>query len=153
MFRFAGPRRRRPLSSNVMREGSILDEVLNALAASCLREAGSAILLLRGEGRVEVHQHTVTCADLQMTYEIRLRHVRSMSSEHARRLAEATSEFVSNLERYRSQVGQWITVTGSGEVHFAILRLEEGQLLGCLPVVSKLEVSSERWAELWGGNA
>lgn len=136
-----------------MREGSVRDDVLNALVASGLREAGSAISILRGEGRVNVHQHEVTCAGILMTYEARLRHVRSMSSEHAHRLTEAISEFVSNLEHDRSKAGQWITVTGSGEVQFLILRLEEGRLLGCLPVVSKLDVSSERWAELWGGNA
>jgi hypothetical protein len=136
-----------------MREGSMRDEVLSALVASGLREAGSAISLLRGGGRAEVHQHAVSCADVLMTYEVRLRHVRSISSEHAQRLAEATSEFVSNLDRYRSETGQWITISGGGEVQFAILRLEEGRLLGCLPVVSELDVSSERWTELWGSNA
>ena len=128
------------------------DEILGALLASDLHEAGSAISLLRGEGRVEAHQPAVTCADLLTTYEIRLRHIRAMSSEHAQRLAAATSEFLSNLERHRAKAGRWITIAGSGEVQFNILRLEEGQLLGCLPIVSKLAVSSERWAEVWAGD-
>ena len=133
-----------------MREAPMRDEMVSALVASGLCEAGSAISLLRGEGRAEVHQPAVSCADVLMTYEVRLRHVRSISSEHAQRLAEATSEFVSNLDRHRSETGQWITISGSDDVQFAILRLEDGRLLGCLPVVSKLDVSSERWAELWG---
>jgi len=136
-----------------MREGSVQDEVLDALAASGLLEASSAVLLLRGEGRAEVHQPTVTCAGLLRTYEIRLRHVRSMPSEHAHRLAEATAEFVSNLDDHRPEAGQWLTIRGNNEVHFNIFRLESGPLLGCLPVVSQLDVSTERWNELWGSNA
>lgn len=136
-----------------MRERSMHDEIVKLLAASGLREASSAMSLLQGEGRLDVHQPGIACADLLMTYEVRLRHLRSVASEHASRLAEATSELVSNLERYRSNVGQWITIRGSDEVHFNIFRLEGGRLLGCLPVVSQLHVSNERWAELWGSNA
>jgi len=136
-----------------MRERSVHDEVLDALAVSGLLEASLAVLLLRGEGRMEVHPLTIACAGLLRTYEIRLRHIRSMSSEHAHRLAEATAEFVSNLESHRPEAGQWLTIRGNDEVHFNIFRLESGPLLGCLPVVSQLDVSIERWNELWGSNA
>jgi hypothetical protein len=153
-FRLATAKRRCSRhSGGVMREGPMPDEVLDNLAASGLREVSSAISLLRGEGRIDVHKPEVSCADLLMTYEVRLRRIRSLSSEHARRLAEATSEFVSNLERYRSNDGHWITISGSEEVQFNIFRLERGQILGCLPVVSQLDVSSERWSELWDGDA
>ncbi len=129
------------------------DELVHGLAGSGLREASSAIALLNAGGRADAHQHGASCSELLCTYELRLRHVRSMSSEHAHRLAEAVSELVSNLEACRLKTAQWITVGGAGGMKFSILRLEDGRLLGCLPVVNKLEVSDERWAELWGRNA
>jgi hypothetical protein len=127
------------------------EELLNALAASGLREASGAMKLLRDGGQLDVHDGA-SCDGLLATYEVRLHHVRSMPSKHAHRLAEATSEFVSNLERYRPGTGQWLEVGGSQEVRYLIFRLDDGRLLACLPTVSQLAVSPERWAELWGSN-
>jgi hypothetical protein len=128
------------------------EELLDALAASGLREAGGALQLLRDGGQLDVHDGA-SCDGLLATYEVRLRHVRSMPSEHAHRLAEATSEFVSNLQRYRPGTGQWLEVQGNQEAHYLIFRLEDGRVLACLPAVSRLAVSPERWAELWGSDA
>jgi hypothetical protein len=136
-----------------MRKDSVHVEVIDALAVSASREANAAIQLLRDGARIEVHETGVPCLDLLRIYEARLSHVQSKPGAHADRLTEATSEFVSNLEYHRSKIGCWITIKGSQEMHIALFRTEDGQFLACLPVVSQLDVSSERWVELWSSNA
>jgi hypothetical protein len=140
------------LAAQRRREIAMQEEVLEALAASGLREASAAAQLVRNGARLDVHDEA-SCDGMMATYRVRLRCVRRMSSEHARSLAEATSEFVSNLERHRPAMGQWLIIKGSGEVHYLIFRVDGDGLLACLPVVSQLRVSSERWDELWSGDA
>jgi hypothetical protein len=129
------------------------ESVLRALAVSGLREADHAARLLE-EADSEVHSQDMGPSDdLLRTYRIRVDHVRSIQGAHAQRLAEATAEFVRLLERNSGQSGRWLTIKGRGELQFNIFCLESGQFLACLPVASKLDVSPERWEELWGRNA
>jgi hypothetical protein len=136
-----------------MREAMAKENVLDALAVSGLREAGAAAQLLEG-GDLETHSVAAgPCEGVLLIYQLRLDHLRSLPGAHARRLAEAVSEFVGNLERNGGDVGRWLTIKGSQELFFGAFCLDNGQILGCLPLVSKLDVSPERWTELWGGNA
>jgi len=128
------------------------EEVLAALFLSGLREADTAGHLLR-EDEFEVSSHVSTCDTLLDTYQLRLNHIRTQSGAHALRLAEATSELVENLKCNGEQPGRWVVIKGVQESKFLVWRLEQGQLLGCLPVVSQLDVSSDRWKELWGQDA
>lgn len=127
-------------------------EIFQALSESELKEASPAIALLQSDGMIEIDGSDVSCGELFEIYAVRLRLIRRFPALHAHRLAEAITEFLSNLERHRSGVGKWVTIRGSQELHFSIFLVNGCELLGCPPVVSKLEVSPERWDELWGSN-
>src|SRR5262245_62075347 len=116
------------------------EDVLQALAVSELSESRAAAQLLQ-EGELGVGSHVGSSRELLETYQLRLDHLRSQSGAHAHRLAQATSELVENLKSRGGQSGHWLTIRGEQELHFIVWRLEQGQLLGCLPVVSKLDVS------------
>jgi hypothetical protein len=127
------------------------EAIIEALSTSDLSEAASAVHLLR-EGELKVDSIVSSCDVLLSTYQIRLDHIRAKPGDHASRLSTATSEFVDNLKRHGAQLGRWLTIKGSQELYFIVFCLEDGKLLGCLPVVSKLEVAPERWSTLWGEN-
>lgn len=129
-------------------------QMVDALIASGLHEASAAVNLLRDGGRPEVHEHYILCDQVLHIYGIRTGHVSSLLGSHANRLAAATWEFVANLKLRLSEAGRWSTIKGDQELHFLVFRTEgDGKVIGCLPVVGKLDVSAERWLELWSDNA
>jgi hypothetical protein len=129
-------------------------QMVDALIASGLHEASAAVSLLRDGGRTEVHEHHILCDQVLRIYGIRAVQLSSLPGSHADRLAEATSELVSNLKLRLSEAGHWSTIKGDQELHFLVFRTEgDGKVIGCLPVVSKLDVSAGRWRELWSDNA
>jgi hypothetical protein len=129
-------------------------QMVDALIASGLHEASAAVNLLRDGGRIEAHEHHILGDQVLRIYGVRAGHVSSLLGSHAARLAEATSELVSNLKFALSEAGHWSTIKGDQELHFLVFRTKgDGKVIGCLPVVNKIDVSAERWLELWSDNA
>jgi len=66
------------------------------------------------------------------------------------RIVEATAEFVLRLKLTGSEGGSWYVIKGDTEYQFNVFRQRSGEVIGCLPVIVKTDVSEERWEEIWG---
>lgn len=92
------------------------------------------------------------CVDAQgilSTYRVRAQHLASKDGAHARQLREATDEFCGNLEGVVGPCA-FVKVRGTPPYRFLIVLLADwSRVLGCLPIVSKLEVDEETWERLW----
>lgn len=131
-----------------MEKANMNTELIKALEESSLVESKNAINLIT-EGAT-VHSDSMPCDDsLLLTYTIRLKHIKSISSAHALRLAAATAEFVSRLKSTGSEGGDWHVIEGNDEYQFNVFQRKTGEVIGCLPVIPKNRVSEERWSELW----
>lgn len=112
------------------------DEFTKALMNCDLVERKNAIDFISQGATVRLLTDC-TCDDsLLQTYTIRLNHIQSLSSMHARRLVAATAEFVARLELSGSEGGSWYVIEGAGEYHFNVFR-RSGEVIACLPVISK----------------
>ena len=126
-----------------------MSDVAKALAQSSLASAEEARRALR-VGWTLSTPRDVDAQELLRTYQIRLERLSSMPGSHAAQLAESIAELLPNLET--AKVVKMTLLSGPAEHEFAIFLSESAfQVLGCLKVVSKLDVSSERWEELWQG--
>ncbi len=86
-----------------------------------------------GEHKPRKHDGSTTCESLLGTYSVRLEDL-------------GTKKGAMQL---RSSVAELVAKSG-GEHSFTIFFAgDDGRPLGCLRVVSKLDVTPERWAELW----
>ena len=87
-------------------------------------------------------------ADLTRIYSARAEHLATKAGPHAEQLRASTIEFVENL---RDATGATLGfIQGPAEHHYLIALSESpSRVLGCLKVVSKLDVSERRWEELW----
>jgi hypothetical protein len=89
-------------------------------------------------------------ADLLRVYPMRLEHVRSIAGAHAEQLSRSTEELIGGLQHAaRVEIG---FIRGDAEHHFVVFRdTERRAAIGVLRVVSKLDVPSERWEQVWRG--
>ena len=124
------------------------------LAASGLAEAQEALSAIQEGWSVERHTSTASCQELLQTYEIRRRHILGSSTAHAQRLAASVAELVSRLRQHTSARASLYSVQGKAEHHYMVFRLDgTDNVLGCLRVVSQLDVPPERWKEYWDATA
>src|SRR5688572_12067893 len=117
------------------------------LRASGLLAAADAAAAI-GDGW-QVSDFKETCAaDLLRNYPHRLEHARSIPGAHSEQLSRSTEELVGRLaQAERVEVG---FIRGRAEHHFVIFRdPDRAAAIGVLRVVSKLDVSEERWEQLW----
>lgn len=126
------------------------DQLANELENSNLSQGAAAAAAIRGGWRVDLVSENSSCEELASTYAIRLAVLREKSSSHANQLALSTEELVENLGKYSSSSFTWIRISGDTQFTFAVVCLAESNTpLGCLRVVSQLDVPPERWREIW----
>src|SRR5262249_32746967 len=117
------------------------------LRASGLLAAEDAAAAVDDGWRVSEFKEDSAAGVLRI-YPHRLEHVRSIPGAHANQLSRSTEELVAQLalvERVESCI-----VRGPAEHHFVIFRdPDRAVVIGVLRLVSKLEVSAERWEQLW----
>jgi hypothetical protein len=87
-------------------------------------------------------------ADLTRIYSARAEHLATKAGPHAQQLRASTKEFVANL---RDATGATLGfIQGPAEHQYVIAMSESpSRVIGCLKIVSKLDVSERRWEELW----
>ena len=95
----------------------------------------------------------ISLAELEFVYSRRLEHLLSKSSDHAVSLAASTRELLDAVQDSSERVARWVTIRGPANYYFMILTSNSSQILGCLKVVSKLDVSHADWQRLWQGAA
>ena|SRR6478736_7893994 len=117
------------------------------LRASGLLAAADAAGAIDDGWQVSDFKET-SAADLLRIYPHRLEHVRSIPGAHAAQLSRSTEELVGRLAQVqRVEIG---FVCGRAEHHFVVFRdPDHAAAIGVLRVVSKLDVSAERWEQLW----
>ncbi|MEY4530023.1 MAG: hypothetical protein RLZZ156_744 [Deinococcota bacterium] len=99
---------------------------------------------------IEHSEHQADCRELLSLYTIRRDRLSAMVSAHATQLAYSVKEFVENLEQCKTKTGNWIRVQGQAEYSFSIFCLSKNEKpIGCMKIVSKLEVTPERWGKIW----
>ena len=126
------------------------NDLARLLAASGLAEAQETLSAIQEGWAIEWHSSTASCQELLQTYEIRHRHILRSSTAHARRLAASVAEFVGRLRQHTSERASLYSVQGKAEHHFVVFRLDGmDDVLGCLRVISQLDVSPARWKEYW----
>jgi hypothetical protein len=124
------------------------------LATSGLAEAQEALAAIQEGWAVELRGSTASCQELLQTYEIRHRSVLRSSTAHAQRLAASVAEFVTRLRHHTSERASIYTIQGKAEHHFVVFCAEgTANVLGCMRVVSQLDVPPERWKEYWDAPA
>ena len=129
-----------------------MDKFEVRLRDSDLREAAAlADLLDSGEYTLQSTGEIAPVGDLLRTYQVRAEHLASFESPHARQLAASTAEFAERLaaEAEDGPVGL-MHATGDGPESFSLFITGDGRILGCMRVISKLDVSEAEWAALWG---
>ena len=122
-------------------------DVSAELKASGLLAAADAAAAVDDGWQVSEFSET-SAADLLRIYPHRLDHVRSIPGPHAEQLSRSTEELVGRLAQVeRVAIG---FVRGPAEHHFVVFRdPSQAAAIGVLRVVSKLDVSAERWEQLW----
>ena len=125
-----------------------------ALTRSKLSTAPLAVDAIDEGARIEEGMTGLVRSEFLGIYAFRAKHVAKKRSAHAQQLATATLEFVEAL-RSASDNATLGTVginPEDAEYEFLVFLLEGSfpRVLGCLKTVSQLDVSLERWAELWG---
>jgi hypothetical protein len=128
-------------------------DLVNALRKSQLSAASDALTAISDGWVVSEHPQLVSCTELDSIYTLRQEHLHSLPSNHASQLAAGIGEFLDGLRLHSQGFGRWFTICGEAEYHFLVFVLAEPErAIGCLRTISQLEVSGERWKELWHSN-
>ena len=123
-------------------------DLIAQLKRSALHSAGEAASAIANGWEVTEFK-PASVAELQRTYIIRLAHLRSLTGDHAAQLARSVEELIQRLANVTSVEGGFIR--GNAEHHFAVfVDPTVPAVIGVMRVVSKLEVSPDRWEQLWG---
>ncbi len=95
----------------------------------------------------------IKCTELLDIYEMRLEHLKSNESSHAKQLYQTTQEFCDNLKKHKNEKAMFITFDTSEEHQYSLVVLKGSNIiLACLKTVSQLDVTKERWNNLWEKN-
>jgi hypothetical protein len=124
-----------------------------SLKISGLDHAAEASAALASGWVVSSRSPTVSISELDRTYTIRQKRLLSLPGPHAAQLAASVGELLSNIRSNPDVRASWCEICGGAEHHFLLLVTDSNLILGCLRTVSKLDVSSERWEEIWQGAA
>ena len=125
--------------------------ILSALQKSTLVHADEAAHAL-ASGWSAVHHTEVSCQEIERIYTIRQTHLLSKCGPHAQQLVVAVGELLAGIRSYASKSGRWVEIRGDAEHHFALF-LIDSDVVGCIRVVSKLDVTDDRWKSLWQGDS
>jgi hypothetical protein len=129
-------------------------QLIAALQASGLEQAHAAAAAISSGATIEQAPHAGPCSDLIPTYQARMEILGRYPSEHACTLRGNVLELLNNLRGAESCVGRWVIVRAHPEYSFNVFVVEpSGAVMGCLRVVSQLQVPAARWQELWHGDA
>ena len=127
--------------------------LVESLKISDLAHAAEASAALASGWVVSLLSRDVTISELDRTYTRRQAHLLSLPGPHAAQLAAAVGELLANIRSNPDITASWYKICGGAEHRFLLLVTDSNLILGCLRTVSKLEVSSERWEEIWQGAA
>jgi hypothetical protein len=87
-------------------------------------------------------------ADLLRIYPARVEHLATLAGPHAEQLRASTTEFVANLGNVTGAEIGWIRGPGPHQ-YLVVLSGPPTRVIGCMRVVSKLDVSEQAWDGLW----
>jgi len=122
--------------------------VVELLDASNLAKAREAAQAVRDGWTVSTLSKRDDAQGMRMIYAMRLDHLRKEPGAHAAQLAESVAEFVKGLEGAADV--QFLTISSAAEHDFIVFFADSGtRAIGCLRTVSQLNVSPDRWTELW----
>jgi hypothetical protein len=124
-----------------------------SLRNSGLNHAAEAVSALASGWAASSLSPAFSISGLDRIYSIRQAHLLSLPGPHAAQLAKAIGELLANIRSNPDITASWLRIHGSAEHHFLLLVSDSHQVLGCLRTVSQLDVSSERWEEIWQGAA
>ena len=130
-----------------------IESIQRVLFESSLTEVHSALEELRNGANLEIESHIGKAREelLSKTYEIRLKHLSSMSGDHAKRLIKSTTEFVDNLNLTDPEFVKTARIKVEPFGTYLIwFTPDTYNLLGCMYLVSENEVGSEKWKNMWG---
>jgi hypothetical protein len=101
-------------------------------------------------------EHTlqaVAAQELLRIYQVRAKHLSSMDAEHPRRLRQ---DVLWMLERLPREPGATCFI-GSYETndsrYVIVEAIEPPAIVGCMRVVSRLDVDDDAWRRLWGDHS
>ena len=124
-------------------------DIRSSLKTSAMIHAADAYAAIEQGWEVSTPSPEVSLVELQDIYSIRLKHLRTFPGEHASGLAASVEELLASLRMAPECSAHWVFIRSNAEHHFLVLVTEKDQVLGCMRVVSQLDVSSQRWQELW----
>lgn len=125
-------------------------ELARLLEASGLRHAARAASHVRALVEPIDLRFGGDTRGLLSIYRGRARHLAGKEGAHARQLREASEELCENLEDAAGPCA-FVQLSGTPPYRFMIVLLAGGlpRVLGCLPIVSRLDVDEETWERLW----
>ena len=124
-----------------------------SIKISGLNHAAEALSALASGWAASSLSPAFSISGLDRIYSIRQAHLLSLHGPHAAQLATAIGELLANIRSNPDITASWLEIHGGVEHRFLLLVSDNHQILGCLRTVSKLDVTSERWEEIWQGAA
>ena len=132
---------------------SNIEDLEIALKESDLKLAEEVLAKIQSGGcglAREFPNQLVACKKLFATYQIRNSGLAARTSAHARQLHESVNELLVNLEKHVHKSCLINEVVGEEEHRYIVFfEPEEKMVLGLLKTYSQLDVSKERWHEIW----
>jgi len=130
-----------------------MNEILEILKNSDLILSAEANLEFENF-EIEISQDPVSCEELLYIYQQRAEHISQFTTEHATQLKASTDELCSNLSKHKEEQCLFHTLKGQLRHQYSLVVLKNSNvLLGCLKIVSKLNVTEQEWVQLWGSKS
>ncbi len=129
------------------------NKVIEILGKSELHHANDAVNEL--PQKIDISEGYTPASHLLRIYQTRAKALSEKSGEHARQLLDATNEFISNLQCSLGAEVICISTNPDSSPHYLVFITNTNIAVGCLKVVSQLNVSEEQWQEwqeLWKGH-
>ena len=121
-------------------------EMIKSSDLSAAKDAASEFVELE----LSLSDNVVSCESLLNIYEMRAKHLEQYSSEHALQLKISTQELCNNLRKYIDDSCILHHLEGQLSHQYILIVLSNrNTLIGCLKIVSELNVSASEWTKLW----
>lgn len=129
-----------------------IQDIKNLYSEANLYSIPSLIKDIESSVTVEVNQRDrfISCDHMRRIYAVRSKHLKRKKSAHGKQLSISVTEFHKNLEKHHDKNGTFISISTTEEYEYKLFVLQgSNHLIGCMKTISQLEVSPERWAEIW----
>ncbi len=123
------------------------------LSASGLSQAKSACEAIQDESNevCKLGQGFVISDGFSSIYKTRAMGLASCQTPYAKQLLVSIRELLANLKEVEVvTICFFVARTKHEHEYVMFVLIDTGKILGCLKMVSKLDVAPERWGEIWG---